>query len=53
MYVQAASKTGQVENCSVCNKCLRTQITLDLLGKLDLYQDVFDLKSILIKRKNM
>jgi len=47
----AASKTGRVENCSVCNKCLRTQITLDLLGKLDLYQDVFDLKKYSNKKE--
>lgn len=39
----SSNKTGIVKNCSVCSKCLRTQLTLDLLGKLDLYKDVFDL----------
>lgn len=38
----SSSRTGQVENCSVCAKCLRTQFTLDLLGRLHLYNDVFD-----------
>lgn len=30
-------------NCSKCHKCQRTLIALDLLGKLDLYKNVFDL----------
>lgn len=30
-------------NCSRCHKCQRTLLTLDLLGKLDLYDKVFDL----------
>ncbi len=30
-------------NCSRCHKCQRTLVTLDLLGKLDLYRGVFDL----------
>lgn len=34
----------QAQNCSVCPKCLRTEITLDLLGKLNLYKNVFDLE---------
>lgn len=36
--------TRTIENCSACQKCLRTELTLDLLGKLDLYKDVFDLE---------
>lgn len=31
------------KNCSSCDKCLRTAFTLDLLNKLDLFQEVFDL----------
>ncbi|MBZ9729753.1 hypothetical protein LB467_08625 [Salegentibacter sp. JZCK2] len=31
-------------NCSRCYKCLRTQLTLDLLGKLDFYSNVFNLR---------
>lgn len=30
-------------NCSTCYKCLRTQLTLDLAEKLELYKDVFDI----------
>lgn len=39
----ASSSTQIVENCSVCSKCLRTEIALDLLGKLHLYKKVFDI----------
>jgi hypothetical protein len=35
---------AEVKNCSVCEKCVRTLLTFDLLGKVDRYQDVFDLK---------
>lgn len=38
------SKSENVENCSICSKCLRTEITLDLLGKLNLYNKIFDLE---------
>lgn len=31
-------------NCSKCFKCARTMVTLDILGKLDNFSDVFDLK---------
>lgn len=30
-------------NCTRCNKCMRTCLTLDLLGCLDDYKDIFDL----------
>jgi hypothetical protein len=30
-------------NCSTCRKCCRTILTLELLGKLDAFQDRFDL----------
>ncbi|WP_067148368.1 hypothetical protein [Pseudotamlana agarivorans] len=30
-------------NCSQCSKCMRTQLTLELLGKLKLYDKVFNL----------
>lgn len=32
-------------NCSACQKCARTLLVLDVLGKLDEYGDVFDLKT--------
>ena len=31
-------------NCSICSKCMRTQLTLDLYGKLNLYKPVFHLE---------
>jgi len=34
---------GEYRNCSKCEKCLRTQFTLELFGKLDLYKKVFNL----------
>ena len=30
-------------NCSVCNKCARTLLTLDILGKLDEFSGIFDI----------
>jgi len=39
------------KNCSGCHKCLRTQLTLDLLGKLDLYKNVFNLEIYYEKKK--
>lgn len=37
-------------NCSKCHKCQRTLVTLDLLGKLDLYDKVFDLNDYRMRR---
>jgi hypothetical protein len=34
---------AQYPNCSVCWKCGRQLLTLELLGKLDAYREVFDL----------
>ena len=31
----------ETENCGKCEKCLRTMMALDLLGKLDLFKDSF------------
>jgi|LSQX01.3.fsa_nt_gb hypothetical protein len=39
-----SSSTGIARNCSVCHKCLRTELTLDILGKLNFYNKVFNLK---------
>ena len=38
-------------NCSVCFKCMRTLFTLELLGVLPLYKDIFDLKKFRSSRK--
>ena len=31
-------------NCTQCEKCIRTVLTLDVLGKLDLFSEVFDIE---------
>ncbi len=38
------------KNCSDCNKCRRTALTLDLLGKLPLYEKVFDIETYKSKK---
>jgi len=38
-------------NCSICNKCLRTLVTLEVLGKLRLYDKVFDIDTYRRYRK--
>jgi hypothetical protein len=38
----APSSTTVPINCSRCWKCLRTQLTLEILGALDEYREVFD-----------
>lgn len=35
--------TSTAENCSRCEKCTRTLLALDVLGKLEAYRDVFDI----------
>lgn len=46
----ASNDTGKVDNCSECEKCLRTQLTLDLLGKLHLYKNSFDMQKYQVKK---
>lgn len=38
-----------IDNCGECNKCRRTLLQLDSIGKLDLYNNVFDINKF---RKN-
>ena len=40
---QPGNNHGGRINCSKCYKCTRTMLTLDLLGKLDNYSNVFDI----------
>ena len=42
-----------VHNCGICHKCTRTLITLDVLGKLDDYKDVFDIEHFKQTKKNL
>lgn len=44
-------ETKTKKNCGRCQKCLRTLLTLDILGKIDEYKDVFDLEEY-YKRKD-
>lgn len=39
--IQIAAKI----NCSRCWKCLRTELSLELMGKLDAFSEVFDLNT--------
>ena len=38
------------KNCSKCYKCIRTMLTLDLLGKLDNFKDVFSLETFRLNK---
>lgn len=45
---------NKANNCSVCSKCFRTIFTLELLGKINLYDKTFDLKKYYrIRNKNI
>jgi hypothetical protein len=35
---------NNIYNCNQCDKCIRTMLTLYVLGKLDLYSKVFDIE---------
>ena len=39
-------------NCSVCFKCLRTLLTLELIGEIEAYADVFDLERYRVERNS-
>ena len=39
------------ENCGNCDKCIRTLVTLDIIGKLYLYENSFDIDKYLKNRK--
>lgn len=41
-YLNVCLKTSA--NCGVCEKCVRTLLEIDALGKLDKYKDVFDVE---------
>ena len=35
---------NNAHNCSCCSKCMRTEIVLDAMGKLDNFKEVFDIE---------
>lgn len=41
---------ASAKNCSLCHKCMRTQLTLDILNRLDDFEDVFFLDKFRKKR---
>jgi len=43
--VQPHSAPAGIANCGVCWKCIRTATTLKIFGKLEEYNQIFDLKS--------
>ncbi|KRM78494.1 hypothetical protein FC84_GL000751 [Lapidilactobacillus dextrinicus DSM 20335] len=43
--------SGTKKNCSCCEKCTRTMVTLDVLGQLDDFAEVFDLELYRKQRK--
>ncbi|MFO8234690.1 MAG: hypothetical protein R6U04_04695 [Bacteroidales bacterium] len=44
LYVCTNTKLREAENCSVCFKCARTLLTLEILGLLHLYENLFDIQ---------
>lgn len=43
-YLDVCVNTSGGENCSTCWKCARTLVTLEIIGELDKYKEVFDLE---------
>lgn len=43
--------SGKRKNCSCCEKCVRTMVTLDALGQLDNFAEVFDIELYRKQRK--
>lgn len=43
-------KSNQGKNCSVCWKCMRTLLTLEINGYIHLYKNVFDIQAYFNKR---
>lgn len=44
LWLDVCARGTNAGNCSTCWKCLRTELTLEIAGKLDLYRRVFDLR---------
>ncbi len=42
-YLDVCIDEADANNCSACYKCLRTLLSLEVLGKLYLYENIFDL----------
>lgn len=44
LYVCTDTSLNEAKNCSVCFKCARTLLTLEILGLLHLYENLFDIQ---------
>lgn len=44
---------GTIPNCGECFGCMKTIIPLDILGKLDMFEKVFDIKKYYANRKDI
>lgn len=45
LNVCLAQKSEDTKNCGICPKCLRTLLTLEILGKLDDFAELFDMEA--------
>jgi len=48
--IDVCTNPSEAGNCSVCWKCMRTLLTLDITGLLDLYTKAFDLQKYYSER---
>ena len=48
-----ARMQSSIPNCSACWKCVRQLMTLELLGQIDQYKNVFDLEKFRANRKRL
>lgn len=44
-------ETKTKKNCGRCIKCMRTLLTLEILGKIDKYKEIFDIEEYYKKKK--
>lgn len=49
-YLHVCVSSADSQNCSTCWKCARTLLTLELLGQLETYRAVFNLKAYSVVR---
>lgn len=52
-HLMTCDKTITDCNCGACQKCARTLITFDILGVLDRYEKVYDLKQYYANKKKL
>jgi hypothetical protein len=45
IFLDVCVNSHEGENCSSCFKCMRTLVTLDIIGKLDQFRSVFNIET--------